>query len=101
MRPDFDPEYPDGWDYENEPVKFWKYSYHVYLNEFDTDGMYINADNEQDALDYAIDIAEEKGWMGLFIEDPTEQDYEEQISGGNHGLVLSGEPLIKRIRDLE
>jgi hypothetical protein len=100
MQPKFDPDYPDGWEYENEPVKFWKHSYMVCLNEFDVEEMYINADNEQDALDYAIDIAEEKGWMGLFIENPTKEERDEHVSGGNHGLLLGGYPIIKKVKDL-
>jgi hypothetical protein len=79
--------------YDNEEEKFWKHSYKVSLSEFDN-GFTINADNEQDALDYAIDLAEEKGWVGLFLDqndivDMTEQELGEHTSGGNHGLYLS------------
>ena len=93
MKPIFDEDYPDGWEYVNEPVKFWDHSYEVTLSEF-SDEIYVNADNEQEALDFAIDYAEEQGWMGLFIDEPTEEDYETQISGGNHGLVLSSDNVF-------
>ncbi len=38
--------------YVNEDEKFWKHSYRVHLHEFDTEGILINADHEQDALDF-------------------------------------------------
>ena len=82
-----------SWQYKNEPEKFWKHSYRVHLSELDTDGMFINADCEQDALDYAIDIAEENKWMGLFIENPTEEEMESHMGGGNHCLVLSSDNI--------
>ena len=81
------------WEYVNEPVKFWKHSYNVLLSEF-SDEIYVNADCDQDALDYAIDYAEEQGWMGLFIDNPTDEDYETQMSGGNHSLVLSSDNVF-------
>jgi hypothetical protein len=81
------------WEYVNEPVKFWGHSYEVILSEF-SDEIYVNADNEQEALDYAIDYAEEQGWMGLFIDEPTEEDYETQIVGGNHSLVCSSDNVF-------
>lgn len=77
--------------YDNEVDKFWKHDYHVYLHEFHYPPFKINADNEADALDEAIDLAEELGWMGCFIENPTDYDYDTMTSGGNHGLVLSSE----------
>jgi hypothetical protein len=77
------------WEYDNEPEKFWKHSFTVWLSEFTS--FCINADNGSDALDIAADLAEEEGWMGLFIDNPTEKDYEEQPTCGNHCLVLSSE----------
>jgi hypothetical protein len=82
--------------YVNEEEKFWKHSYRVYLH--DTEGLLINADNEQDALDYAVDYAEEQGWVGLFL-DETEleeaiADNEDIIFAGNHGLALSSSDYI-------
>ena len=82
---------PENWEYDNEEEKFWKHSYQVYLHEFDMMGYYVNADNEQDALDFAIDLAEEESLVGLFIENPTEEDCENHVGGGNHGLVLSSD----------
>jgi hypothetical protein len=81
--------------YINETEKFWKHSYRVHLSEHDVDGLLINADNEQDALDYAIDYAESQGWEGLFLDDNDIQELEnegfldEHLSGGNHGRYLS------------
>ena len=60
-----------------------------YISEF-SDPLIINADNDQDALDYAIDYAESQIWMGLFMDDSDiaelESDgfLEEHLSGGNH-----------------
>jgi hypothetical protein len=82
------------YEYINEESKFWNHSYSVTLSEF-SDPLIINADNDQDALDYAIDYAEEKNWMGLFLDDSDIAELEndgfldEHISGGNHGLYLS------------
>ena len=90
--------------YVNEEEKFWDHSYKVILSQFDPSGIIVNADNEQDALDYAIDFAEEQGWIGLFLDqdeitrlDPNEQ--ENLIFGGNHGLALSWEdgPIIEKL----
>jgi hypothetical protein len=89
----------EAYKYVNEDEKFWKHSYKVFLHEFDYDGIIVNADNEQDALDYAIDYAEEQGWMGLFIENPTEEDYETQLVGGNHSLVLSSDCWLVAVLD--
>lgn len=81
-------------NYVNEDTKFWNHSYEVYLSEF-SGPILVNADNEQDALDYAIDYAESQGWVGLFldqsdiIELENEGFLDEHISGGNHGLYLS------------
>lgn len=79
-------------NYINESEKFWKHSYRVHLHELDPVGLLVNADNDQDALDYAIDFAEEKGWNGLFFtpeEWENEKFKEDYISGGNHGRVLN------------
>jgi predicted amidophosphoribosyltransferase len=81
-------------NYINKPEKFWKHSYRVHLHELDPTGLLINADNDQDALDYAIDFAEEKGWEGLFftseeLEQMKEEERDQYLSGGNHGRVLN------------
>lgn len=79
--------------YINEETKFWNHSYRVHLSEYSNGGLLVNANNEQDALDYAIDYAEEQNWMGLFIENPTDEEMESHITGGNHGLTLSSENI--------
>ena len=79
--------------YINEE-KFWKHSYRVHLHEFDTEGLLVNADCEQDALDYAVDHAERMGWEGCFcseeeLEEMTEAERDDTITVGNHGKTLS------------
>lgn len=82
------------YNYVNEDEKFWKYSFRVHLHELD-EGILINADHEQDALDYAIDYAEDQKWEGLFltqeqIEELGKEGFlEDYMSGGNHGRYLS------------
>ncbi len=77
--------------YVNEDEKFWKHSYRVHLHEFDTEGILVNADHEQDALDFAVDYAEEQGWEGMFL-DPEDED-EETVYAGNHSRPLSSEHI--------
>jgi hypothetical protein len=71
--------------YVNEESKFWDHSYRVTLQEFDNEGIIVNADNEQDALDYAVDYAEAQGWFGLFDDDDDYYDDGECLFAGNHG----------------
>lgn len=82
-------------NYINETEKFWDHSYRIHLSEFDTEGILVNANHEQDALDFAIDYHEEQGNEGLFLS-PEEIEKKEQegfledhMSGGNHGRYLS------------
>jgi len=77
----------------NEKEKFWKHLYHVYLSEI-TGYLKVNADHEQDALDYAIDYAEEMGWEGLFfsneeINNMPDEEIDEYICSGNHCRYLN------------
>jgi hypothetical protein len=80
--------------YINEEEKFWRHSYKVHLSEFDLTGVCVNADNESDALDFAINYHENQGHMGLFIDNPTEEDFDNKLIGGNHSLVLSSDNII-------
>ena len=85
------------WEYCNEEEHFWDNAYAVSLA---TIGGYflVNADTAQDALDSAIDCAEERGYMGYFIDNPTESDYETATIGGNHGLAVpEGEVHITQL----
>lgn len=77
----------------NEDEKFWK---HYYLVSFDNhtgwdSAICVNADNEQDALDYAADYAESKHWVGYFLDYELEKEYaefNEVMYLGNHGLPI-------------
>jgi hypothetical protein len=79
--------------YVNETSKFWKHSYKVWLSEFNY--VIVNADYEQDALDFAIDYAESQNWNGLFLTEEERKEIEndgfldDYVSGGNHGKYLS------------
>ena len=81
-------------EYINEETKFWDHSYKVYLSEF-IEPLLVNAKNEQEALDFAIDYAEEKGFEGLFlsleeVEELEKEGFlEEHVCGGNHCRYLS------------
>lgn len=86
--------------YINEEEKFWKHSFRVHLHEHDTEGLLINADHEQDALDYAVDYAEKQGWEGLFysqeeIAEKTEQEQENLLFAGNHSRALSSSDYLR------
>jgi hypothetical protein len=68
----------------------WK---HNYLVTVTAQGMqfFVNADCEQDALDELIDFFEAMGWAGLVSDgsDLSEEEREEYVCGGNHGLYLT------------
>ena len=88
--------------YVNEEEKFWKHSFNVWLSAIGKP-ICVNADHEQDALDYAVDYAEEQGWSGLFVdeEDIKHDSHENEIDiirAGNHSLALPAEEVhIKQI----
>jgi len=86
--------------YINEKVKFWDYSYRVHLHEYDTKGLLVNANNESDALDYAIDYAEKHGWEGLFAEpaECTQEELDHMICGGNSSRYLSSSDYVRIIK---
>lgn len=88
--------------YVNEDEKFWKHSYRVHLHQFDTEGILVNADNEQDSLDYAVDYAEEQGWEGLFMtqdeQDEADRDGEEYITAGNHCRALTSSDYVRIVK---
>jgi len=77
--------YPNRSDWFNS---FWKYHYLV-----NVDGWLfaVNANHEQDALDYVIDHCEKYVKHLLMIpEDVEEEEYlEDYICGGNHGRYFS------------
>lgn len=93
------------WECVNEPEKFWKYFYLVSLSQhlgWDS-AVCVNADNDQDALDAAVDYHEAQGHMGYFVE---ERDLRRDKDGaevdmlwaGNHSLAMCVEDVnIRRI----
>lgn len=79
--------YPNKEDWQEQ---FWKNNYQVWLT---VQGIrfHVNADNEQDALDYVIDYCEEN-LPGLVMtrEEELDQEFlEDYISGGNHGRYIN------------
>lgn len=69
--------------------KFWKHNYRVTLDL--GVAFWVNADCEQDALDYVIDYCEEHRFIG-FIASHGEIDEDDEdvfVCGGNHGLYLT------------
>jgi hypothetical protein len=82
--------------YVNEAEKFWKHSFRVHLHNLDTEGILVNANNAQDALDYAVDYAEKQGWEGLFVDEEGIIDacsVDEITRAGNHGRALLSEHI--------
>lgn len=88
-----DPFY-DNLNYANEDEHFWKKAYVVHLSAIGGAEL-MNADNEGEALDAAIDYAEEQKWDGLFLSDDevaeleAEGNLDDYVSGGNHGRYLN------------
>jgi len=80
--------------------KFWKHDFEVWVGPHS--GPYIiNADHEQDALDYLIDWAEENAPGLLFDqeEEAEEEFLDDYYCGGNHGRYLSETEIsIKTVR---
>ena len=79
--------YPNKDDWQE---RFWQNRYKVWLT---AQGIlfHVNADHEQDAIDYVIDYCEEH-LPGLLMtrEEEQEEEYlDDYISGGNHGVYLN------------
>lgn len=80
--------YPNKDDW-NE--KFWKNNYRVLLTAQGIEFL-VNANHEQDALDFIIDYCRQEGNLpGLIAEDYELSDVETRkfICGGNRGLYLT------------
>jgi len=83
--------YPNYDDYKES---FWKNNYEVKVTENGITFI-VNADNEQEAFDYIIDYCEEKlpGLVSSYDElkedGYNDQEMEDFIQGGNHGLYLT------------
>lgn len=88
------------WEYANEDEHFWREAFAVSLAP-EGDYFLINADNEQDALDAAVDVAEERGYKGYFMDDEearqAEAEGESVTFAGNHSLPLSNEFRIRKL----
>ena len=85
-------------EYVNETEKFWKHSYRVHLANLDSTGIVVNADSDQEALDYAVDYAEKQGWVGYFVDEADiDRDENENevniILAGNHCLALPADEI--------
>lgn len=80
--------YPNVEDWKES---FWKNKYLISIGEIGTQRYAVNADNEQDALDYAIDYIVEHfpGCVMSREEEETEEYLEEYIVGGNEGRYLN------------
>lgn len=79
--------YPNLSDWEEH---FWEHDYLIRLTEQGIP-FAVNADCEQDAIDYIIDYCEEN-LLGLVMsreEEEEEEFLEEYIFGGDHGIYLN------------
>lgn len=87
---DAGPYYPNKDDYDSQ---FWKGNYKVLVTAQGIEFI-VNADNEQDAIDYVIDYCEEN-LPGLIMSDEEEQELQTEghlddyIQGGNHSKYLN------------
>jgi hypothetical protein len=83
---------PDAIEFANPndwTAHFWKHDYIVTL-DFGVK-VAVNADNEQDALDYVIDFFEVRGYNGFVAELGEIEDDREYYVGGNHSLALTSD----------
>jgi len=81
--------YPNENDWSE---KFWNNNYRIIVSAQGVE-FFVNADNEQEAIDYIIDYCEDN-LPGLLWDDEdlyemTEDERDEYICGGNHGRYLS------------
>jgi hypothetical protein len=79
--------YPNHDDYKEN---FWNNNYRVSVTAQGIEFM-VNADNEQEALDYVIDYCEEH-LPGLIMsrdDEESEEYLDDYVSGGNHGRFLN------------
>jgi hypothetical protein len=83
-------------DYNN---RFWKKNYLIRVTYPGTPFI-VNADNEQEAIDYFINYCEEhypglvSTYQELIDDGYTDIEIDELISGGNHGLYLTIDGVI-------
>ena len=85
------PIYPNKDDYDE---KFWRNNYRVLITGQGIEYI-VNADNEQEAIDFIIDHAEENApglvasYQELIDDGMSDDEIEEYINGGNHCLYLT------------
>lgn len=85
------PIYPNKDDYDE---KFYRNNYRIFVSAQGCEYI-VNADNEQDAIDFIIDDAEENApglvaaYHELIEEGYTDNEIDEWICGGNHSLYLT------------
>lgn len=94
---DFDQNYYPNIDDFTE--HFWKNDYHILLTSQGI-SFFVNADNEQEALDFIIDYCEDK-MPGLVasINEIDESEADQYYCGGNHSLYLTTDHIhIKKLR---
>lgn len=83
-------------DYNNH---FWRYNYLIRVT-YQGIPFLVNADNEQEAIDYLIDYCEDNcpGLIATYQElidaGYTDIEIDELIYGGNHGLYLTIDAAI-------
>ena len=84
-------------DYNN---RFWKKNYLIRVT-YQGIPFIVNADNEQEAIDYLIDYCEEhcpglvSTYQELIDAGYTDIEIDELITGGNHGLYLTIDDVIR------
>lgn len=83
------------WEGEYGSPGFWARRYLVTLSELGPT-LIVNADNEQDAIDFAIDYAEDQGWEGLFLQEEEIleliQEADDGFGGYDPALYLNEHP---------
>jgi len=72
-----------------EDKEIWGRQFNVVLTPI-TETLHVYADSVQDALDYAVDYAEEQGWEGIFLSEEEQSDWcpDDIAFAGNHGRAL-------------
>ena len=82
------------YEYANEDEHFWSQAFAVSFADVGGTWFIINADNEQDAVDAAADVAEERGYKGYFLDPEEESEHEGDVTNvGNHGLPIKASEL--------
>jgi hypothetical protein len=81
--------YPNENDWSEN---FWKNNYRILVSAQGIE-FFVNADNEQEALDYIIDYCEDNLpgllWDDEDLDEMNEEEKDKYICGGNHGRYLS------------